>query len=196
MSNEEIDESVYLRVTTCLSKYGNFESIPVPVLEYAADRGTRVHKYCELHAHSMLFEEVDADCKPYVEAFIKWFDYHVEKVISTEDRFYCDNLKIQGSPDLICKLNSDPEGVLSVIDIKTSSKYSKSWELQTAAYRYLCIQNNVSVSKRVIVHLKNDSDYKMISLDEDEHGVNYSNSIHLYCCALSLHRFFEKKKKS
>lgn len=195
MSNEEIDESVYLRVTTCLSKYGNFESIPVPVLEYAADRGTRVHKYCELYAQSMLFEEIDADCKPYVEGFIKWFDYHVQKVISTEDRFYCDKLKIQGSPDLICMLNTAHKETYSLIDIKTSAKYSKSWELQTAAYRHLCLENQIPVSERVIVHLKNDGEYKMISLDDDKDA--YLDHLNLYCGALEIHRFFsEKKKKS
>lgn len=181
---EEISEDVYLRVTTPLSRYSNYESIPLHILNYAAERGTRVHKYCELYASDMLFEEIDEDCLPYVNAFKKWFDENVIEVISLETRLYCDDIKLQGQSDMIARIK-DIEGI-TLIDIKTSLKYSKSWNLQTAAYQYLCSVNNIAITDRLVLQLKKDSNSESHIFPSQ----NYEFERDIYLSILKAHRYF------
>jgi hypothetical protein len=148
----------YVRVSTILARYTDYSTVPTNVLDYAADRGTRIHKFCELYSLGMLFEEIDFDCIEYVQAYINWFDENVEEVISTEQRLYCDNVFLQGQIDMIAKIKDMPGNTL--VDIKSSLKYSKTWPLQTAAYQYLCSQNDIEITDRLIIQVKKDSTFE------------------------------------
>lgn len=172
----------YTRVTEVLSRYSGLDGIPPFILVNAADRGTRVHKYCELYALRMLFGEIDEDCKPYVEAFKKWFDENVEEVIETENRYYCDFYEITGQVDLIIRLKD--QQLPCLVDIKTSSKSSKTWDLQTAAYKYLVKESLVYASERYVLHVKKDETFELISYSE------YDKKIRIFLSALEVHRFF------
>jgi hypothetical protein len=48
MNNSDDIPPGYARVTEILQPYTSFDGIDPAVLAKAADRGTRVHKYCEL----------------------------------------------------------------------------------------------------------------------------------------------------
>lgn len=189
--SDGIDESIYTRVTTPLKVFSSLDKVPEMILDYAADRGSRIHSYCELYSRGCLFEEVDEDCLEYVQAFIDWFDDNVQEVIFTEQRLYSDDFMIQGCIDMICVLNKDYLlGKPCVIDIKTSYKPSKTWALQTAAYKHLCLHNNTQVADRVIVHLKKDGSYDQILSKDNENFSNYTNDLEVYLSALHAHRYF------
>lgn len=87
MSDEKFSD--YYRVSSILEPFSGLHNIQKDVLEAAADRGTRVHAFCELYAKGMLFMEVDEDCVSYFESFKEWFDSVVEKVEFTEKRLFC-----------------------------------------------------------------------------------------------------------
>lgn len=180
----EVDESIYTRVTTPLKKFSGSDSVPCNILDYASDRGTRVHQYCELYANNMLFGDIDDDCIDYVQAFVNFFDEHVNHVYSTEKRFFCDNKKIQGQVDMIANVK-DCDGI-TLIDIKTSLKKSKTWNLQLAAYKYLARENKVKVNNSLVVQLKKDGTYEIHLLDIEK----YQSEIQLYTYALKLYRYF------
>lgn len=187
MKKELVDESIYLRVTTPLARYNDYDHVPLPILNYAADRGTRVHNFCRLYALDMLFaSEVDNDCFEYVQAFVNFFDDHVIEVIETEKRLFCDELKIQGQIDLIAKVEGydDP----CIIDIKTSLNLHKTHHLQLAAYRYLCSENKIKVSNRLILQLKKDGSYVLKDLDISL--TTYFVDINIYTAILTSHRYF------
>lgn len=181
---EEIDESIYLRVTTPLARYSGYEAVPLPVLNYAADRGTRVHQYCELYANNMLFGEIDLDCFEYVQAFINWFDENVEEVILTEKRFFCENYKLQGQIDMIARVKGYEGNCL--VDLKTSLNPSKTWNLQTAAYQWLAMTNEVQVDHRLVIQVKKDVQFEIYSFPESD----YKDEIDLYRGILKAHRYF------
>lgn len=185
--NEKIDESKYLRVTTPLSKYAGYDTVPSNILEYAADRGTRVHMYCTLYAQNILFGNIDDDCFEYVQAFVEWFDVNVDKVIFTEKRLFSDELMIQGQPDLVAILKNKLEPDL--IDIKTSLNFSKTWQLQTSAYSHLCRCNDISTENRIVVQLKKDGTFKIHEFSSDTN----ESDLTLYCAILKAHRFFYDK---
>lgn len=181
---EEISEDVYLRVTTPLARYSNYSNIPLHILENAADRGTRVHQYCELYASNMLFEEIDEDCSQYVNAFKIWFDENVIEVISLEKRLYCHDIKLQGQSDMIARVKDMSD--ITLIDIKTSLNYSKSWNLQTAAYQYLCSVNDIDITDRLVLQLKKDATFKTYLFSASEYEFDRG----IYFSILKAHRYF------
>lgn len=145
----------YSRVTQVIGYWNDFSSIPQDVLSKAADRGTRVHKYCEEYCRLFQIfgtaffdkEGVDADCKPYVISFINWFDKMVVRVTLQEERLYDDEYMVCGKPDFVGELVGD-NGYTSLIEIKTPQQHKKSWAVQTAGYCRLLHVNGMQVPRR------------------------------------------------
>jgi hypothetical protein len=175
----------YTRVTEILSAYTDFSHIEPSVLANAADRGTRVHRFCELYVKNLLIEPVDEDCKPYVDSFISWFDFIVDEVIQAEQRLFCDKWKITGQIDLIVKMkNSDS---IYIVDIKTPQQSSKSWALQTSAYKHLVETNsNIKVGFRGCLMLdRQGGEPKMVGYE------NHDRDAELFFSACKLHQYFK-----
>lgn len=142
----------YVRVTDVLKTYISFDKIDPAVLKKAADRGTRVHKYCELYTQNLLIEKVDEDCKPYVESFIQWFDAMVEELWVSEIRLSCPKYLITGKLDMVVTIKGDQQP--TIVDLKTPQQASISWQLQTAAYRYLMrVSQNIEIPRRLCLVL-------------------------------------------
>ena len=184
-TKSEIREG-FIRVTSVLSPFNDFSMIEPSVLKNAADRGTRVHHFCELYAKNLLIESVDEDCKPYVESFIGWFDSYVDEVLLIEERLYCETKLITGQIDLVCTLKGS-KGI-HVVDIKTPQSPGKSWALQTSAYKYLIMQNypDMMITNRGCIMLSRRGEgAKMVSY------TNYEYDIDLYMGALDLYKFFK-----
>lgn len=189
MNDRDIIPAGYTRVTECLKAYNNFQNIPELTLKNAADRGTRVHKYCELYAKGLFIASCDEDCYPYVENFKEWFDNNVEEVFHVEMRINSASRKLSGAIDLICMLKDDTRPV--ILDIKTPQKASLSWQLQTAAYRLLAteeIGSIMSYARRMCLMLPN-----RVSRLSEARTIEYENHLidtKLYLNALEVYRFF------
>jgi hypothetical protein len=175
--------SDYRRITSILSPFTDFSNIDASVLKNAADRGTRVHKYCELHAKGLLAIDPEPDAKLYVDSFMKWFDIMVDNVLHIEKRIYCDQHMITGQVDLIVKFIDEPDPW--IIDIKTPQKESKTWRLQTAAYLYLAKKVEPSISHRACLQL--DKNGGIPSLRVYPH---HAKDMGLFFDALRLVEFF------
>ena len=174
----------YARVTEILRPFTDFSSIDPAVLHQAADRGTRVHTYCESHALGLFVAEVDEDCKNYFEAFKSWFDEFVVKVLHAETRMNSPSYRISGACDLIAILKGDD--FPSLIDIKTPSIPFPTWQLQTAAYQILAKEVlDVNVQRRICLILPKYKD--QITIKEYE---NHAKDQALFIKALELFRFF------
>jgi len=105
----------------------------------AAGRGTNLHKVCESYLNNDLTpEEVLALPERTDKLFRQlrpWLDHHVEQVHGTEVPLYSDTMKLAGTCDLIISV----DGILTVVDYKTSSKpkrreWVQHYILQCAAY--------------------------------------------------------------
>lgn len=182
MSKETFSD--YYRVSSVLEAHTGFHSIQKDVLENAADRGSRVHAFCELYAKGMLFMEVDTDCVPYFESFKAWFDSVVEKVEFTEKRLFCDDLRITGQVDMLCYLKGDKHPTL--IDLKTPQTASKTWRLQLAAYKYLLDVNDIAHSKAFILQLSKQSKTAKIH----DFSKTESEDLIIFKKALDVHTYF------
>ena len=181
--NENIPDG-YIRVTSVLSPYTKLDHIDPSTLANAADRGTRVHAYCEAHALGLFVDQVDADCKNYFDVFVKWFDEMVVDVFCTEKRVNSEKLRLSGAFDLVALLKGDDE--LSLIDIKTPANPATSWQLQTAAYKILAKEADIHVARRICLMLPKTSDHPTV-IEYREHDRDEK----LFLNALELYRFFK-----
>jgi len=145
--NEKSREN-YLRVTEVLYPFSGLQHLDPDIVANAARRGTRVHKICEGIVAGLGEYGIDDETRGYVESFKKWWELG-QDVIMMEKRFWCDELKITGQVDFIIKT---PDG-LAIVDIKTSSKPSKTWQAQGSAYAYLAKKAKHDIKKIYFLHL-------------------------------------------
>jgi hypothetical protein len=180
----EIPEG-YLRVTEVLNPFSTLGEIDPKIIAHAADRGSRVHAYCESYSLGLFVTDVDDDCKNYFEVFKAWFDEMVEKVLYTEKRLNSPTYRISGAFDMIAILKGDTKPTL--VDIKTPASPSSSWQLQTAAYQLLALEClNEFVSRRICLMLPKYKDIAKVVEYEDHKGDQEK-----YLMALELYRFFK-----
>ena len=138
----------YTRVTNVLYPFSGLDKIDADIVAHAAERGTKVHKICEGIMEGLGEIGVEEETKGYVESFKLWWNRGHE-VIMMEKRFWDDELEITGQVDLI--LNT-PDGLV-IVDLKTSSKPSKTWPAQGAAYAYLAKKAKYDIGKVFFLHL-------------------------------------------
>lgn len=201
MEDKLFDEKIYYRVTDVLKNLKSLDHVPKKILEYAADRGKRVHKYCELYCLDQLDECIDDDCFPYVQAFIDFFDDNVEQVLLLEKRLKCDFLKIQGQFDMIAKLKDYDNAC--IIDIKTCYNECRTWPIQLAAYQHLCAVNSnedeclLSAGvdfldmNRVVLRVNNKSEHATLVYKQE----SFLEAFQAFKSTLEIHRYFEKNLK-
>jgi len=125
----------YPRVTTVISPWTNFSKIPDATLQAAADRGILVHHKCARIAQGEFVMNINEDIRGYVESFSRWFDSQVSDVILTEERLEDVTWGYTGQIDLLVTAKSD--GLIWLVDLKTSVMAYPQWKMQIAAYRNL-----------------------------------------------------------
>jgi hypothetical protein len=164
MSLEGKSRENYLRVTQVLYPFSGLQKIDPDIVAYAAERGTKVHKICEGIVAGIGDIGVESETWGYVESFKKWWNTGIE-VVQMERRFWDDELHFTGQVDFIIKL---PEG-LAIVDIKTSSRPSKTWQAQGSAYAYLAKNAGYDIKKIFFLHLnKHGKEPKLLEYPVDD----------------------------
>lgn len=148
MPEDKKSREKYLRVTSCLYPFSGLDKINPEIVAYAGQRGTKVHKICEAIVEGLGEIGIDDETWGYVESFKQWWAGDID-VVEMEKRFWDDELKVTGQLDFIIQT---AEG-LAIVDIKTSSKESKTWAVQGAAYAYLCKKDGYNIKKIYFLHL-------------------------------------------
>jgi len=153
-SMEEIKEG-YTRVSSILGQWNHLAHIDKDVLANKCRIGTNVHAKIGAEIDG-IFLDLEADEEGYFESWNKWqkeerLDY---SQMMTEERFYCDELKITGCVDAI--RIEEERGTL--LDYKTSATPNKRmWALQAAFYHYLVKKSGKKIEDEVwFIHLKKD----------------------------------------
>lgn len=108
------------------------------IARQSADEGTQTHhlieKYLDGEKISFLSENGTAICSlnvwNMVLRFVDFWDTHKPELLESEIHLFSEKFKIAGTCDLVIRLN----GVLWLIDLKTSNNLHISYDLQIAAY--------------------------------------------------------------
>lgn len=172
----------YTRVTEVLYPFSGLQNLDADVVANAARRGTKVHRICEGIVKGLGEIGVDDETWGYVESFKKWWNNAIE-VMAIETRFWDDRLELTGQVDLIIK---DVDGC-SVVDLKTSSSVSKTWQAQGSAYAYLANSAGHDIRNIQFLHLNKHGHKPKIY----EYGVDDSFFMAIY---RTYEHFFKKDK--
>lgn len=160
---DEKEREKYLRVTKVLYPFSGLQNVDPEILSNAATRGSRVHKICEGIVTGLGEFGVDSETLGYVLSFKHWWG-EGRKVVEVERRFWSDEHKITGQIDMIV----ETEDGLAIVDIKTSSKPSKTWALQGSAYFELVTKAGFDIKKIIFLHLdKNGKPPKQLEYKPD-----------------------------
>lgn len=155
------------------------------VLKNAARRGTLVHESCEaIDKHGACFQ--DPEIENYLTAYYEFLIDHKPKWLGIEQLLFSEKNWYAGTADRIGKLDGTDETCL--IDLKTTSAVKKQLvQPQLLAYKTAWEENNNStIDKLMILHLRKDGTYKLIEFEQDDSVWN---------ACLTLHKAFPKRKK-
>lgn len=176
----EIKEG-YRRVTDIIKPFSGLQHVDPYVLDKAALRGTKVHSVCEAIMRGVEDWDTEVELRGYVESFKQWW-VKGHKVHSIEKRLYCDTYMLSGQIDVLLEEGEN----LTVLDLKTPLRESKTWALQGAAYAYLARKNGLPVSKIQILQL-------------NKHGMppilrEYKDEWQTFKKCLEIHDYFHKRR--
>lgn len=173
----------YARVSSVISKEGQFDHISPDVLANKCRIGSEVHDAIEADIEDS-FPVLTADCLGYYKSYLAWKEQINPQFLLSEERFFCDKLMITGKIDVIAKIGQ--ENVL--LDFKTSAEESPSWVLQGHLYHYLLTESEYHISKRILF-LKLDKKGKEAKVFEYMFKKNTLN-----LCFSLIQEFWEKEK--
>jgi hypothetical protein len=122
-------------VTTILQPYTDFSSIRPEVLQQAAERGTRFHRYASARLQGLMLPPVTPDLQGFVASWEQWAADMVDQVYGVELALQDDAFGYCGHLDAIIRIHGDKK--LTIVDWKTPVQVQKTWELQVAGYRRL-----------------------------------------------------------
>lgn len=183
-----MEKSNYVRVSEALNLYADFSKVKPDVLDFATERGTRVHALCAAYAQEIWIPESSAIqyCEGYLQSFMGWFDKHITEVFYVEERFYNEKFFYTGQPDLIMQMRT--EGTV-LIDNKTpqGKAFERIWRGQIAAY--VNLRFDMEIEKAGSLQL--DPKGKIAKVNwYDKSAKDFAQFLH----ALSAYRFFKERR--
>ena len=123
------------------------------VSKTATDIGTEVHAWIERFADAVIAGMEDPHRFPLpahegvlsgVTAFLSWYDAHDVKIIASEKKVYSRKHTFSGTFDLLATV----DGVLSVVDFKTSKRIYPEYFLQSSAYAVAYDEEQAYIRKK------------------------------------------------
>lgn len=154
-----LDGRVLPSVTQIIAPLVNFSMVPADALEYARDRGTAVHKACELHDLDDLDEDaLDESLRPYLAGWKQFLRDNNPKFGTIEEPMHHAILGYAGTPDRT--------GIIGdrgfVLDIKSSAQLSPAVGVQLSGYDLMAgPHTGVMADDLLAVRLCKDGTYRM-----------------------------------
>ena len=146
----EHNGKMYARVSDIICPFTDFSGIDPLVLANKARIGTEVHKAINDEINDD-FPMMAKDCEGYFNSYLGWRKVCKPIFHRTEERFYCDELRITGQIDALIEL-TDMGNLL--LDFKTSVKENPvTWPMQAHLYKYLLAENGIEVDSALFLKL-------------------------------------------
>ena len=185
----------YPSITTVLGHFGKHkimewrkavgEKEANRVSRHAADRGTKLHTLCERYIDNI--DPFDAKTMPHVKMMFNSvksvIDARVGKIYLQEKPLFSDHLRIAGRVDLIAEF----DGVLSIIDFKTSSRIKTAEDIkdyfeQESAYAIMFEERTKIpvVNLVTIMAVENEKEPLVFKEHRDNHATDLIRKIRLY----------------
>jgi hypothetical protein len=155
-------------VTSILEQAHSFGFVSKELLEAAQNRGTYVHKLCELDdLHDLHPDEESGEHGGYLAGWRSFVADYGAVWEGVEARGYSRMFGFAGTLDRNGRLERKFGKTKWVVDIKTSEQHHKVWGMQTAAYRQILaeVEAHWALARRATVQLRSDGKYRFIPWD-------------------------------
>lgn len=154
------------------------------ILDNAAERGTKIHKQCELLDK---YHECEADeiTIPYIRGYVDFIKQHNPEWVAIEKAIASRKMMFAGTLDRVGNI----DGKRAIVDLKSSSKVQKVLAIiQLNAYKILWEENypEQPVEALYILQLTKNGTYKLLPFDMDST---------LFMSCYNLHQALKKKKE-
>lgn len=127
-------------------------------MEYARQRGTAVHRACELHDRGTLDEQsLDPVIVPYLNAYKSFLQQTGFRPELIEEQFEHPALVYRGTLDRAGKLGFRR----TLVDIKVVAAIQVASRVQLSAYAELCNRHRILIDERRILQLKPNGSYTL-----------------------------------
>ena len=140
------------------------------ISKQAADRGTRIHSYCEnfLLGESLQVDMFDHDFWKSMQPVVD----KIDNIHALEAMLYSDQLRMAGTVDCI----GEYEGLLSIIDFKTSKKQKKREDIehyfiQATAYSVMFEELFSITVPDITIIIGVDDDYPQVFQDQRKYYI-------------------------
>jgi hypothetical protein len=166
----------------------DYNGVDPAVLEHKSEIGVAVHKSVELLLQNALdWDTVDEAAMPYVVSAEVWFHEMQFELLATEQQGILEThgMKIGYQYDQWGTILYQGHRRQVIVDLKTTSKKSPTWALQTAAYALtIPVKNGEERPLRVVLHLQKNGRAKPIFYEnpQDEEAFLYM----AYCAIWKL----------
>ena len=155
-------------VSEIIAPLVDYSMVPEDRLAFAKDRGTAVHKACELDDLGTLDESsVDEEhVLPYLQAYRKFRTECEFEPEIIERPYYCKTLRVAGTPDrggtmLLPSSTGRKRRVTAVVDLKTVAEMKPVIGVQLAGYALLMERNGFVPEARIGLQLRKDGTYRV-----------------------------------
>lgn len=151
-------------------------------------RGDYVHAFAASYLTGLFFPAIPEEYQGYCESTKKWIDDCVIEVVLVEERLSDKRLGFCGKPDMIVRIKGDAG--LSLPDLKTGQSLSKTWRLQSAAYRHLAAINGYPTTRGFPIRPKPDGSGVLPITD---YARDYKAGMNIFQGLLNSYRYFNSK---
>lgn len=149
-------------VTQVLKPLYDFSCVGDEVLEVARQRGSLVHRLCELDDLNNLDpDSIDDSLLPYLSA---WRQFRIDsKFVATriEHRLINSQYRYAGTEDREGVMSDTPKGTIDLIDIKTTATLGPEVGPQLAGYEHARNPNEPPIGRRYAVQLNKNGTYRL-----------------------------------
>lgn len=175
-----------IHVTSVMGPYTDFSMIKPDVLDYASQRGTRVHKLIQqkLDGRWIPPKAIPEDVQGYLKSFGQFQITMIVETVFAEKTFVSDLYGLTGTIDFGGFLNDRPKD-FTLIDWKTPLIRQPTWKGQLSAYNTLAKEYK---PKRIgSLQLDPKGGPGKMTWYEDS-----AETWEAYLCALTAYRYFKK----
>lgn len=157
------------------------QKIDQDVLKRKADLGSNVHQAISDHTKNEFYIVSDKE-QGYLDSYLKWESSVKLECHKTEQRLYCEPLKLTGCIDMIGKTYG--RSAFHIIDFKcTVSQDKLKWPIQAAFYHFLAESNGIHLDRKCLF-VQLDPDGEMPKVYE------YEITKELTSTAMSLYNIY------
>jgi hypothetical protein len=181
-----------------ITGFSDMSSIPPKVLENKRRIGTHVHKATELlDTVGLDWDSVRADCLGYIAAYRSFIKKEQPEWHTIESRGV---MEVNG---MLCGYTNDRGGYIKgepyVVDLKCALTAEDYWAYQVAGYALGMdkMPGQTTPYRRMVVHLKPDSTYKVIPYPNDAHDTAvFKSALHIASIHVAEGRVKEERRAS